>query len=160
MGRLQITPRFLVDSMHGSLARKLRIYGYDVIYDTKLDDKELIIKTAEEDRWLLTSDRDLYLTAQKRGVKACLLLGKDDVNRVVEVFKKLGLEPPSLRAEGSRCPVCNGLLQICDSREVKADQEFKSRYYRCVGCGKLYWIGSHWRRIREFDRRVRQLLKA
>lgn len=160
MGRLQITPRFLVDSMHGSLARKLRIYGYDVIYDTKLDDKELLAKTVEEDRWLLTSDRDLYLTAQKKGVKACLLLGKDDANRAAEVFKKLGLEPPPLRAEGSRCPVCNGLLQKLDSKESGTDRGPKSRYYRCVGCGKLYWIGSHWRRISEFDRRVRQLLKA
>lgn len=146
--------------MHGSLARKLRIYGYDVIYDTKLDDKDLITKTAEEDRWLLTSDRDLYLTAKKKGVKACLLLGKEDAYRAAEVFKKLGVEPPALRAEGSRCPVCNGLLQTCDPKEVDATQRLKSRYYRCVGCSRLYWIGSHWRRIREFDKQVRQLLKA
>jgi len=146
--------------MHGSLARKLRIYGYDVIYDTNLDDKDLITKTAEEDRWLLTSDRDLYLTAQKKGVKACLLLGKDDAQRAAEVFKKLGLEPPPLRAEGSRCPVCNGLLEACDSNEGDTTQRGKRRYFRCVECGKLYWIGSHWRRIREFDRRVRQLLKT
>jgi len=144
--------------MHGSLARKLRIYGYDVIYDTNLDDKDLITKTAEEDRWLLTSDRDLYLTAQKKGMKACLLLGKDDAQRAAEVFKKLGLEPPPLRVEGSRCPVCNGLLEACDSDEVYITQRGKRRYFRCVKCGKLYWIGSHWRRIREFDRRVRQLL--
>ena len=146
--------------MHGSLARKLRIYGYDVVYDTKLDDKDLITKTSEEDRWLLTSDRDLYLTAQKKGVKACLLLGKDDAERAAEVFKRLGVEPPQLSAEGSRCPVCNGFLEACDSNEVDAARRSKRRYFRCVWCGKLYWIGSHWRRIREFDRRVRQLLKA
>jgi len=146
--------------MHGSLARKLRIYGYDVIYDTRLDDKDLLAKTAEEDRWLLTSDRDLYLAAQKKGVKACLLLGKDDAQRAAEVFKKIGVEPPELKAEGSRCPVCNGLLEVCGSNGVDASQRSGRRYYRCVECGKLYWIGSHWRRIREFDRRVRQLLKA
>jgi len=146
--------------MHGSLARKLRIYGYDVIYDTNLDDKDLITKTAEEDRWLLTSDRDLYLAAQKKGVKACLLLGKDDAQRAAEVFKKLGLEPPPLSAEGSRCPMCNGLLEVYDLKEGDAAKRPNGRYFRCGGCGKLYWIGSHWRRIREFDKRVRQLLKA
>lgn len=146
--------------MHGSLARKLRIYGYDVTYDTKLDDRDLINKAAEGDMWLLTSDRDLYLTALKRGVKACLLLGKDDVHRAAEVFKKIGVEPPNLRPETSRCPVCNGLLQLCDSDDVKVEHKSKSAYYRCVECSKLYWIGSHWPRIMNFDRRIRQLLKA
>ncbi|MEM1993987.1 MAG: Mut7-C RNAse domain-containing protein [Nitrososphaerales archaeon] len=152
--------RFLVDSMHGSLARKLRLYGYDVSYNTNLDDKALISKAAEEDRWLLTSDRNLYLTALKRGVKACLLLGKDDASRAAEVFKKIGLEPPTLKPETSRCPICNGLLQICSPEEVEVKHKPKSTYYKCVVCGKLYWIGSHWPRIVGFDRRLRQLLKT
>ncbi len=146
--------------MHGSLARKLRIYGYDVIYDTKLGDKDLLNKAAEEDRWLLTSDRSLYLTALKRGVKVCLLLGGDDASRAAEVFRKIGIEPPTLKPEASRCPVCNGLLQICNPEEVRVKRKPKSTSYRCIVCGKLYWIGSHWPRIMSFDRRIRQLLKG
>ena len=34
-------PRFLVDGMLGSLARKLRILGFDTVYDPKSEDDEL-----------------------------------------------------------------------------------------------------------------------
>jgi len=44
-------------------------------------------------------------------VKACLLLGKDDTQRAAEVFKKVGYGAASIMGEGSRCQVCNGLLE-------------------------------------------------
>ncbi len=141
--------------MHGSLARKLRIYGYDVVYEANLDDRALIVKASDEDRWLLTSDKELYAAAQRRSVKVCLLTGRDDAHRVSELFRRLGLELPPLRPEASRCPICNSTLKISDVEH--GDEE---SYYRCVECGKLYWIGSHWPRLRSFDKRVRQLLKA
>ncbi|MFQ6135141.1 MAG: Mut7-C RNAse domain-containing protein, partial [Nitrososphaerales archaeon] len=34
--------KFVVDGMLGSLARKLRIFGYDTVYDAKIGDKEIL----------------------------------------------------------------------------------------------------------------------
>ena len=52
----------------------------------------------------------------------------------------------------SRCPKCNATIEEVPKEEV-ADQipEATSIYYddfwRCQGCGKVYWRGAHWRRI-------------
>ncbi len=42
--------RFIVDCMHGKLARKMRIYGYDTKYDITLDDNKIIEIAKEEGR--------------------------------------------------------------------------------------------------------------
>ena len=62
--------RFEVDGMLGSLARWLRILGYDTDYANQRDDAELVRIARAEDRVLLTRDREL---AGWRGVHALLI---------------------------------------------------------------------------------------
>ena len=47
-------PRFLVDSMLGTLAKWLRILGYDTEYDACLNDNKLVRLARGEGRILLT----------------------------------------------------------------------------------------------------------
>jgi hypothetical protein len=142
-------PKFLADGMLGSLARKLRIYGFDVKYDLSYTDRQLILISKVEDRILLTCDKELHFNALKKGVNSILVNGEDDEDRLVEIFTELKLK---VEPEISRCPVCNGLLKRVSREEVKTKVyptvlEKHEIFYLCKNCGKIYWMGSHWKRL-------------
>ena len=59
--------RFIVDAMLGNIVTWLRILGYDTIYWSG-DDGELIKRAREENRIILTMDRELALNAIRNGL--------------------------------------------------------------------------------------------
>lgn len=148
-------PRFLCDAMLGSLARWLRFFGYDTVFcGPELPDGDLARRAREDERWLLTRDRELAAA----GPKTMLVRADGLEGQLEEVFVRLGLDPtPEL--EGARCAECNGELQPVASDEV-ADVVppyvlgTASRFNRCRRCGRVYWPGSHSRRILETMGRV------
>ncbi|MGB9623073.1 MAG: Mut7-C RNAse domain-containing protein, partial [Candidatus Bathyarchaeia archaeon] len=62
--------KFLLDSMFGSLARWLRICGYDAEYLKNIQDDEIIQRSLAEKRIILTRDKLLYKKAIKAGAYA------------------------------------------------------------------------------------------
>ncbi len=52
-------PRFAVDEMLGTLARWLRVMGYDAVYEKDHNDDEIVDIAKREGRILLTRDREL-----------------------------------------------------------------------------------------------------
>jgi uncharacterized protein with PIN domain len=137
--------------MLGSLARKLRIYGFDTIYDTKLNDRELIKIAESQNRTLLTSDRDLFARATNRNISTVLITGNSDTERLASIFGSLKITV-NLDAENSRCPLCNGLLEeTLKSSLTSIPTEIlkrRQKFYVCKNCGKVYWQGGHWSRIK------------
>jgi hypothetical protein len=141
--------RFLVDSMLGSLARWLRIGGYDAEYMRDADDDHLIEEASRTGRVLLTRDRVLVLRARKRGVETILVEGEGDVEQLGALAADLGLE---LNPSNSRCPMCNGSLTRVDRDQVQgrvpeASFEAFDVFWECGSCGGVYWRGSHWDQI-------------
>ena len=51
--------RFWADVNLGKLARKLRLLGFDTVYDTTAEDKQIIKQALAEDRIILTRDVEL-----------------------------------------------------------------------------------------------------
>jgi uncharacterized protein with PIN domain len=135
------TPRFIVDGMLGSLAIKLRILGFDTIYDKSSTDQELISNTLREGRFLVTSDKELFLHSKQRHAKAILVTGKTEEERLLELSQKAGIDHLSL-SKTSRCSTCNFLLQ-----ETGRTDELGRSIYKCENCDKLYWRGSHWKKL-------------
>ncbi len=80
--------RFLVDGMLGSLAIKLRILGFDTVYNKTSSDAELLESTASSSRHLLTSDVDLFLFARRKHLRATLISSRDELGRVAELYTK------------------------------------------------------------------------
>ncbi|MEM3436938.1 MAG: Mut7-C RNAse domain-containing protein [Nitrososphaerales archaeon] len=153
--------KFIVDSMLGSLARKLRIYGFDVLYNAEILDENILTIAKDDDRIVLTSDKDLHNKAILNDLKSILLLEDSDENRIVTVFKIIGLKP-ELNPMNSRCPLCNGDIKEVDKNKVRNVPESvlkkHDHFYSCVRCGKTYWIGSHWLKLKNFSEKVRQRL--
>ncbi|MEM3401767.1 MAG: Mut7-C RNAse domain-containing protein [Candidatus Hadarchaeales archaeon] len=157
--------KFLTDSMLGKLSRWLRIAGHDVSYSEEIgihDDNALISRALDEGRILLTSDVQLFRKVKKAGGRCFLIKSRDVLSQLLEISKVAG-KKIELDFENSRCPVCNGELQVTEKICVKdrvPEKVFKSQmvFWSCKRCGKIYWEGKHWKNIiemaTEYNRRV------
>jgi uncharacterized protein with PIN domain len=138
--------RFVADAMLGTLAKWLRILGYDTWFDAALNDNELVRLARAEDRVLLTRDREL---AQRRGVQTMLVLSEKLDDQVHQVLADLNLKPAQAF---SRCPVCNEPLEPLDPEAARARvPAYVARTQRtfkiCLVCQRVYWRGTHWQRM-------------
>jgi len=143
--------RFLADGMLGRLARWLRILGHDTAYAIDADDNTLMDLARVEGRILLTRDKELYKKSLRLGVNAYLVKSPDHLERLAELAAHFSLKL-EIDTESPRCPRCNSPLReilrcevegIIPSRSIAMSKSF----WRCAGCGKLYWQGSHWKKI-------------
>lgn len=135
--------------MLARLARWLRVLGFDTTLDPSLHDRELVARAAAEDRVLLTRDRRLVEELRP----ACAVLVRSDVplEQLQGVVSACGLTPPA--SLFSRCIVCNTPLHTATSAEAAAlapesARRFPDQIWRCPGCERVYWPGSHTRRMR------------
>jgi uncharacterized protein with PIN domain len=145
-------PRFLVDGMLGSLARKLRILGYDTVYDPKSEDDDLRTSAAANDRILLTGDFELFKSAKRFNINTILINSLSERDRLVEVLRETGtieIHPDQII---SRCSQCNG--ELYDSGKMSRN----STVFSCRTCGKNYWKGSHWNKLNALFKDVNQML--
>ncbi len=156
-------PKFVADAMQGSLARKLRIFGFDTLYFKEGEDAALEALARKENRIILTSDASLFKHAQARWLRAILVQGTTDKARLELVVKLAG--PEAIRIMGkrgmSRCAVCNGELEVLRRKEATATgmpAKVLARhrlFYRCNSCSRLYWRGRHWERLRRLSLSVK-----
>ncbi|MFO7894926.1 MAG: Mut7-C RNAse domain-containing protein [Longimicrobiales bacterium] len=149
----------MADAMLGRLARWLRALGRDVLYDEVLDDDALARTARGEDRLLLTRDRRLC-TEQGDGDWCRIVEAQKPAAQLRELTGPLALFEPGWRDRlFTRCMVCNTSLEdapyddVADTLppEVRADPRVRSAgFRRCPACGRVYWEGSHTRRMRRW----------
>ena len=150
------SPRFVVDSMLGRLARWLRILGFDAWYFRRIDDPKLLKLHKETGRILLTRDTRMVLS---RDLGPYVLVESDLwEDQLREVIETLGL---SLSEEKTltRCALCNRPLEKL--RPEEAYQKIPdhvahstSEFSGCRSCGRVYWAGTHRKRIAEVVARL------
>jgi uncharacterized protein with PIN domain len=148
-------PRFLADTMLGRLATWLRILGYDAEY-ARGADVALIERARETRRILLTRDTGML---GRRELPPHLFIRSE---RVAEQLRQV-IHTFRLTAAGAsarRCPRCN-VLVVPRTRAEVFDRvpEFvwsnQDAFWGCPTCGRVYWAGSHWRRM---DETIRALI--
>jgi uncharacterized protein with PIN domain len=150
------SPKLLADGMLGRLTKWLRILGYDTTYNPHLDDNELVRRARAEGRWLLTRDHEL---AGRPGVHSLLVESERLPAQIAQVRSRVG---PATARPFSRCPVCNAPLVETSPQDVRGQVppfvlQSHSRFRRCPSCDRIYWPGSHWRRMREQLARFEEL---
>jgi len=143
-------PAWLVDEMLGRLARYLRFVGCDTVYGQGEDDDALARAALDGHRVLVTRDRALAAR-----VPGSLLLESAEIGAQ---WRAVRAAWPSVPTEVAflRCSVCNGILALAPEVPPGAEaaglpervRSGEAPLYRCEGCGKLYWDGSHTARIR------------
>ncbi|HEC76112.1 MAG TPA: hypothetical protein ENI33_02490 [Thermoplasmatales archaeon] len=139
--------KFICDEMLGTLAKWLRIFGYDTRYAKDMDDEKIIEIALKEDRIVLTRDKML----SRKALKGLYIEEKDlkkQIERVVKKFK-LDIEKNIF----SRCTVCNIPVVGIERDKVKGkvpESVWKNNkeFWTCPKCGRIYWMGSHWENIK------------
>ncbi|HKU49007.1 MAG TPA: Mut7-C RNAse domain-containing protein [Nitrososphaera sp.] len=157
------TTRFVADSMLGSVARKLRIFGFDTLYVVHVADSEVLRIGVEQDRVILTADKEFFKRIVKAKARGVLVGGSDELEDLVHILRKNDIRMVNGMTIGteSRCAICNGRLATVNAFDVQgrlpekvAQRHDNKNIYRCEACGKLYWEGSHIRRIRQLARNI------
>jgi uncharacterized protein with PIN domain len=142
--------KFIADAMLGRLAKWLRLMGFDVLYYHDISDRELIRIAREQERTILTRDTRLVKSS---AIKDPIYIQSDAVfAQLMQMRDRLDFRNASLLG---RCEICNGTLSCVPEKKEIRDlvpdfvyHNFES-FVRCEECGKVYWEGSHFRKIRE-----------
>ncbi|MFO0755752.1 MAG: Mut7-C RNAse domain-containing protein [Byssovorax sp.] len=141
-------PRFLVDAMLGTLASRLRAFGYDTAWRRDTADSLILREARNEHRIVLTQDREL---AEIGGRSAYFVRARAVDDQFAEVMDHFGLVPTASRLF-TRCSVCNDVLSPVEKASVEArvPPRALARYdafWLCRACDKVYWKGSHYDEI-------------
>lgn len=152
--------RFVIDGHLGTLARNLRLLGFDVSYANTAEDRQLLEIMQREDRALITRDRRLLMHSVVR--HGYCPRSSDGEEQTIEVLHRFRLE--SAMAPFSRCLECNAQLETVEKNDVLDRLEPLTKVYyedfrRCPGCGKVFWGGSHFDRLRKRVEMIRAKLQ-
>ncbi len=156
--RLQATTAsgFVADGHLGKLARDLRLLGFDVAYDSRAEDRQLLRVMERENRALLTRDRRLLMHAIVKTGYCPRSQNADE--QAVEVIRRFDL----LRslAPFIRCLRCNApLRKVSKAKVIERLEPLTKIYYEqfrcCTGCRQIYWAGSHFSKLQKRLEKIR-----
>lgn len=141
---------FVADAHLGGLARFLRMLGYDTVHHNGISDAE-IRRLAQEDRRLVLS-RDRELLKCREVSSGCYVHARTPEQQLREVSARFALA--SRARPFTLCLACNLPLERVEKAEIRARlpervAELQARFMRCPGCDRIYWPGSHYRRMQE-----------
>jgi uncharacterized protein with PIN domain len=155
---------FLLDGMLGKLSRWLRMMGYETTYLNNYGDRDLLSIAKRDSLILLTSDQELFRTAAGRGIETFLVEGRTEAERLAALAERYKLDL-LIDTRISRCPVCGALLKETPNSEVKglvppATFKVYQTFWVCSNpeCHKVYWQGSHWKKIEQTLQAARKIL--
>jgi uncharacterized protein with PIN domain len=141
--------RFAADAMLGRLARWLRVLGFDTIYDPAIADPVLVRRAEDDGRLLVTRDR--HLLRELRPARAHEVRSDVPLEQLQDLVTALALPPPLELF--TRCLLCNTELSLPLAADAAAPLlpagfDIPGPVRRCPSCGRLYWHGSHAKRMR------------
>jgi uncharacterized protein with PIN domain len=138
--------------MLGTLAKWLRIYGFDTFYaNSEMDDSQLVDISKKQKRVLVTRDKNLIHMASKEKIKFIDIDSTDIDKQLNKVISKLKIKPSNIL---SRCILCNTKINEIEKDKVKNKVPKKvfdsnEKFWFCQKCKKIYWKGSHYKNMIE-----------
>lgn len=141
---------FIADAHLGALARLLRMAGFDTLHENRWQDREIAEIAARDGRIVLTRDRDLLKL--RRITHGCYVHATEPARQLREIIDRLDLARSA--RPFSVCLVCNAPLRAVDKAVVlerlpPSVQASHERFTTCDVCHRIYWEGSHWRRMQQ-----------
>ena len=155
---------FLADGMLGKLTRWLRMLGFNVTYSVKLNDAELLELAKKENRVIVTKDEALAKTADKISIPIVLIRGDNEISQIIEIATKIGLSNFIMDTNSARCVNCNGRLESVEKSRLENKvptgvYQRQDQFWICIDCQKIYWTGTHFKKLQEFVSRLNQRLR-
>jgi len=143
-------PTFVLDTHLGRLAAYLRMFGFDSLYRNDYDDPELAQIASGQHRILLT--RDLKLLMRKQVTRGYFVRERLPRKQLLEILRRFDLF--ALQQPFTLCMHCNGKIRKIDKQSIASllqprTRAFYSEFWQCGDCGKVYWKGSHYQRMKQ-----------
>ena len=150
--------RFVLDVHLGKLAGYLRMLGFDTLYRNDYEDPTLARISVEEDRILLTCDRQLLM--RKHIIHGYFVRSRDPQQQLLEILTRFDLV--NKLHPFTRCMNCNGKIQavgkeVIRSKLLEQTKKYYDEFYLCESCDKIYWKGSHYQKM---QKTIEKLKKA
>lgn len=148
--------KFICDDNLGRLAKWLRTLDYDTLFYSTISDRELIKKSLDEERVILTRDNNLI---QMKVVQNHLLIKSDQpleqLKQVIQHFKLKRDEEKLF----TRCSVCNTELKKVEKEKIKERlypyvYKTQDNFVYCSTCDKIYWPATHIDHMKEKLKKV------
>ena len=149
--------KFLCDRMLGTLAKWLRIIGFDTSFaDANIEDEKLLRLAKDEERILITRDKNLTFAARRENIKSIQISSTDIDKQLKQILKNTKINEKMFL---SRCLICNNLVEEIDKKNVKNNVpervfENNEKFWYCKNCDKIYWKGSHFENMMQ---KIKQL---
>lgn len=141
---------FVCDVGLGGLARWLRAAGYMAYWREGAGDAELIEEARTRSAVLVTTDSGMMERRVLRDGHLPAIWVSPGLNKMQQLDSVLSeLAQPRLTP---RCMKCGGELEVADKESMAGrippkTYRWRNDYFLCRSCGKLFWHGSHWRKI-------------
>ena len=139
----------MVDNNVAKLAKWLRMMGYDSRVFEGGTDAAMISMALQEDRMILTRDREIIKrrVVTSGRLKAILIQSDTPEQQMRQVIAEVSLN--CQYRPFVRCLECNELLVERSKPQVAEhvpSYVFKtqSQYMECPLCHRIYWRGTHW----------------
>jgi len=138
--------------------------GYEATYMNDSPDPELLALARHQSLILLTSDEELYRNAIAKGIDSFLVEGRTEAERLAGLADRYDLNL-QIDAHTSRCPMCGSNIREVSRNDVEhlvPPTTFKvyESFWICTNpkCAKIYWQGSHWKRIEQTLKSAKKIL--
>ena len=141
---------FFADVMLGSLAKWLRILGYDTSYEQTITSEKLVSASRDEKRVILTRNKSLVKTLDK--TEYLFIENNSIVSQLKQVIDNFSLVVTEKFL--TRCTECNSEKIPANKEELRnevPDFVFRTQneFSKCPVCGKIFWKGTHLKRMEE-----------
>ena len=152
--------------MLGKFGKILRILGFDtIIASPNFSDTEILNQCLSENRYLITNDRKFHERMKDKtnsnGSKAKSLLldsTAEQVDQLKVFFEYFQIDTSFIDLHNpesflSRCTLFNCVLKEISKEEAKkmvnaGTYQNQNKFWICLNCKNIYWIGSHWNNIK------------
>lgn len=152
--RLNLPPnseiKFFADVNVARLVRWLRAMGFDTAWEDAISDGDLIRRAIEEKRFVLTLDKKI--AREFRADNILLLESENPFKQLRQVVERFEIKNP--KELFRRCLICNAPLQKISAARITNEVpprvlENYSEFHFCPTCEKVFWEGSHTKRMRD-----------
>ena len=139
--------KILCDQMLGTLAKWLRILGFDTFYaNAEMSDEDLLNIAKGENRTIFTRDKELIIRGKKKNQNFMAIETTDLDLQLNQVLKHVNIDEKSIL---SRCTLCNTVLDTVEKNKAQGKIPSKvfennEKFWFCSKCNKFYWMGSHY----------------
>ncbi len=144
------TPMFILDVHLGKLAKLIRLLGFDTLYENDYDDIQIVEIAVSQKRTILT--RDTGLLKRKEVTRGYFVRNIHAEEQLKEIILRFDLK--NLIKPFSRCLKCNNLLRPIPKKDILSRippkvKLFQNDFFICDSCNKIYWKGTHYKRMLE-----------